>query len=71
VQTAGARTGEVLVNAPLDNGNVDPRQRQLAREHQSRRTSSDDRHRMVGHRHTPRVVSAAGDRHVDNNPLIS
>ena len=53
VQTARARAGEVLAGAPLDNGNVDARQRQLARQHQSRRTSSGDHHRMLGHRHTP------------------
>ena len=37
---------ELLAGAPLDNGNVDPRQRQLARQHQPRRTSSGDHHRM-------------------------
>ena len=53
VQTAGARAGEVLAGAPLDNGDVDPRQRQLARQHQPRRASSGDHHRMLGHRHAP------------------
>ena len=51
VQTACARAGEVLAGAPFDNGNVDTRQRQFARQHQSGRTSSGDHHRMVGHRH--------------------
>jgi hypothetical protein len=31
VQTAGARTGEVLADAALDDGDVDARQRQLTR----------------------------------------
>ena len=53
VQAAGARADEVLAGAPLDNGNVDARQRQLARQHQPCRTSSGDHHRMLGHRVTP------------------
>jgi hypothetical protein len=53
VQTARARAGEVLAGAPFDDGNIDTRQRQLARQHQSCRTSSDDHHRMVGLRHIP------------------
>ncbi len=52
-QTACALAGQVLVGAPLDNNDVDLRQRQLARQHQPRRTSSDDYHRMFGHRQTP------------------
>ena len=47
MQTACARAGEVLARAPLDDGDVDPRQRQLARQHQPRRTSSGDHHRML------------------------
>ena len=49
VQTACARAGEVLAGAPLDDGDVDARQRQLARQHQPRRASSGDHHRMFGH----------------------
>ena len=51
VQAAGARAGEVLAGAPLDDGDVDPRQRQLARQHQPRRTASGDHHRVLGGRH--------------------
>jgi hypothetical protein len=39
--------GEVLAGAPLDNGHVNPRQRQLACQHQPGRTSSGDDNRMV------------------------
>ena len=46
VQTACARAGEVLIGAPLDDGDVDARERQLARQHQPGRTSSSDHHRM-------------------------
>ena len=53
MQAARARADEVLAGAPLDNGDVDPRQRQLARQHQPRRTASGDHHRMLGHRHPP------------------
>ena len=38
------------LGAPLDDGDVDARQRQLARQHQPRRTASGDHHRMLGHR---------------------
>jgi len=48
VQTTCARAGDVLAGAPLDNRNVDPRQRQLARQHQPRRTAPGDHHRMFG-----------------------
>jgi hypothetical protein len=33
LQAARARTHEILAGAPLDDGDVDPRQRQLARQH--------------------------------------
>src|SRR5258708_4219494 len=42
MQTACARAGEVLADAPLDNGDVDARQGELGRQHQARRTSSID-----------------------------
>ena len=76
VQTARARTNEVLAGAPLDNSNVDARQRQFACQHQSRRACSDDRHRMIDHRHTPVVPaattnSAACNPRVDDNTRIS
>jgi hypothetical protein len=53
MQTARARASEVLVGAPLDDGDVDARQRQLARQHQPRRTPAGDHHRVLGHRHAP------------------
>jgi hypothetical protein len=57
VQTACTQTGEILARAPLDNGNVDARQCQLARQHQPCRASSDDHHRMLGHSDTPVGIS--------------
>jgi hypothetical protein len=53
IENLDARAGEVLAGAPLDKGNVNARQRQLARQHQPRRTPSGDHHRMLGHRHPP------------------
>ncbi len=44
MQTACARAGEILVRAPLDDGYVDPRQRELGRQHHPRRTASSDHH---------------------------
>jgi hypothetical protein len=48
VQTACARAGEFLAGAPLHNGDVDARQRELARQHQPGRTAPGDHHRMIG-----------------------
>ena len=61
VQTARSRTDEVLAGAPFDDGHVDSRQGQLARQHQPRRTRSDDQHRVFGHRHD-RIVTAVAPR---------
>ena len=49
MQTACARAGELLVRAPLDDGDVDARERELGRQHQPRRTSSGDHHGVVRH----------------------
>ena len=49
MQTARARAVEVLAGAPLDDGDVDARQRQLGRQHQPRRTASRDHHCMLCH----------------------
>ena len=62
MQTARARADEVLAGAPLDNGDVDARQRQLARQHQPRRTAPGDHHRMFGHRHPPAGVMPLSHR---------
>ena len=43
----------ILTGASFDDDDVDPRQRQLARQHQPRRTASGDHHRMLRHSHTP------------------
>jgi hypothetical protein len=51
MQTARARADEFLAGAPLDNGNVNARQRQLACQHQPCRTSAGDYHRVLGHTH--------------------
>ena len=53
VQPACARAGKVLAGAPLDDRDVDARQRQLARQHQARRTRAGDHHRVLGHRPRP------------------
>ena len=44
MQTAGAPAGQVLPGAPLDNGNVDVRQCQLARQHQAGRARAHNDH---------------------------
>ena len=51
LQAACARAGEVLIRAPLDDGDIDSGQCQLARKHQPRRTAAGDHHGMLGHRH--------------------
>ena len=47
---AGARAVEILAGASFDDDDVDPRQRQLARQHQPGRAASCDHHRVLGHR---------------------
>ena len=44
VQAAGAGADELPVGTPLDDRDVDARERQLARQHQSRRAASGDDH---------------------------
>ena len=46
MQPAGARALELLVDAPLNNGDVDTRQPQLTSQHQSGRTTADNDDRM-------------------------
>jgi hypothetical protein len=49
VQTARARIGQLLAGAPLANGHIDTRQRQLSRQHQPRRPSPRDKNSVPGH----------------------
>ena len=51
--------GRSWLGAPLDDGDIDAGQRQLARQHQPRRTASGDHHRMLGHRASRRRRSLA------------
>ena len=49
------------LGAPFDNGDVDPRQRQLTRQHQAGRTSSGDQDIGIPHGHqTAPVVRNGG-----------
>src|SRR5882757_431689 len=65
VQTACARPDEVLAGAPLDNGNVDVRQRQLAGQHQSGRARAHDQD--IGIRHG-RHLSRRSQRQTSARP---
>jgi hypothetical protein len=42
-----------MVGPPLDDCHINPRQRQLSRQHHSCRTASGDHHCMIGHAHPP------------------
>jgi hypothetical protein len=64
VKTAGSRSVEILTCASFDDDDLDPRQRQLARQHQPRRAASCDHHRMLGHRYTPANAAPDGDCHL-------
>ena len=48
-QTPGSRAVDLLVGASFDDDDVDPRQRQLARQHQPGRAAACDHHRVLGH----------------------
>ena len=66
VKTPGPRAVEVLTGASFDDDDVDPRQRQLARQHQPGRAASCDHHRMFGHRaasRSTRLLMAADAFH--------
>jgi hypothetical protein len=41
-----------VADAPLDDRDVDPRQRQFTAQHQARRATSGDHRRMLGHPHS-------------------
>ena len=58
VQPERAQTREVVARAPLDDRDVDARQRELARQHQPRRSTSGDHYRMVRHRNSGFEMSA-------------
>jgi hypothetical protein len=60
VETPGPRAVEVLAGAAFDDDDVDPRQRQLRRQHHPGRPATRDRHRVLGHRRTPPVVLSSG-----------
>ena len=49
VQTTGSRAVEILIGASFDDDNIDPRQRQLGRQHQPGRAASCDYDRVLGH----------------------
>ena len=51
VKPAGTRSIDVLIGASFDDDDVDPRQRQLARQHQPGRPSSRDHYRVLCYRH--------------------
>jgi hypothetical protein len=62
VKTPGSRSVDILIGASFDDDDVDPRQRQLARQHQPGRAASCDHHRMFGHRRSPALSASASDR---------
>jgi hypothetical protein len=61
VQTAGARAGDLLARASLDDRDVDAGQRQFARQHHSCRAAAGDQYCVVSHRTNASVGWEAGD----------
>jgi hypothetical protein len=71
VKTPGSRSVDILTGASFDDDDVDPCQRQLARQHQPGRAASRDHHRMFGHRRSPATGSALPfDPSAEGNPRI-
>jgi hypothetical protein len=60
--TAGARAVEFLAGAPLDDRDVDSRQRQFAGQHQPGRASSGNHHLVSGPRLTLASLTMVGPR---------
>jgi hypothetical protein len=61
VQTAGARAGESLALPELDDRDADPRQGQLASQHQPSRAPAGNHHRVLGHIHLATVQHPVDD----------
>ena len=53
--------GQPVIGAPLEQHDVDLRQRQLRRQHHPRRPAAGDHHSLFSHPHSPRLSLAAGD----------
>jgi hypothetical protein len=53
VKPARAGSGQVLVGAPFGDSHVDAREGQFGRQHQARRASAGDHHRMPCHMPPP------------------
>ena len=66
VKTTGPRAEEHVIGTPLEDRDIDLRQRQLSRQHHPRRTASGDHHRMLAH--TP--TSASSVRNCTASPII-
>ncbi len=49
VQAEGAPADDLLAGTPLEDDDVDPRQRQLARQHQAGRATADHHHGVLFH----------------------
>ena len=64
MKTPASGSVEILTGASFDDDDVDPRQRQLARQHQPGRTASCDHHRMFGHRRSPANAVPDSDSHL-------
>ena len=58
LKAAGARAGQRLVRTPFKDRDINPRQRQLGRQHHPRRTTAGDDHRMLSHAHSSLLLSA-------------
>ena len=55
VKTPGSRAVDILTGSSFDDDDVDPRQRQLARQHQPGRAATGDHHGVLGHKASSRV----------------
>src|SRR5437773_89215 len=62
MQTARARAGEILAGSPLDDGDIDAGQRQLARQHEPRWATARHHHRVLGHTPPPQFVGSGFSR---------
>ena len=62
VEPPGPPSVELLVGPTLDDEDVDPRERQLGRQHQPGRSPSRDHHLVLSHRRSTARVRLAGSR---------
>ena len=71
VKTARSRADQHMIGTTLEERDIDPRQRQLSRQHHACRTTSSDHHGMLGLRHASAVYVDSSTHFVPPISMVS